>query len=115
MKTWDLVDYDVQFRKPEVIGGAEEGRAILVNLPAGESLTEHQVKERATVVVILGRVEISTTNGESAVGGAGTMVVFEPTERHSVKAVEDTRFLLLLAPWSLEDHSSIMPWSRVNS
>lgn len=115
MKFWDLIEYDVEYRKPEVIGGAEEGRAILINLPAGESLSEHQVKERATVVVIFGRLEISPVGGEKKTGGAGSMVVFEPSERHSVTAVEDTRFLLLLSPWSLEDHSSIMPWSRGES
>ena len=112
MKFWNLIDYDVKFRKPEVVGGAEEGRAVLINLPAGESLSEHQVRERATLIVILGRIEIITPGGAPADGGSGAMIAFEPSERHSVKAVEDSRFLLLLSPWSLEDHSSILPWSR---
>lgn len=112
MKTWNLIEHEVAPRKPEVLGASEEGRAILINLPAGDSLSEHQVRERATVVVISGEVEITTEEGETARGGVGTMVVFEPAERHSVLAREDSRFLLLLAPWSLEEHSSMMPWRR---
>lgn len=115
MKSWDLLEHEVEFRKPQVIGSVKEGRAILVNLPSGESMSEHQVHERATVIVVLGRIEIATEDGKSTTGGVGTMVVFEPSERHSVKAVEDSRFLLLLSPWSLEDHSSILPWSRDNA
>ncbi|MDQ2622758.1 MAG: cupin domain-containing protein [Actinomycetota bacterium] len=111
MESWDLNAYDVEPHKPEVLGTTEEGRAVLVNLPAGEEMGEHQVKERATVIVISGRLEIETEDGQSAAGGTGTMVVFRPAERHSVKAVEDSRFLLLLAPWSLEEHSSIDPWN----
>lgn len=112
MEAWDLVAYDVEPRKPQVIGSAEEGRAVLLNLPAGDSLAEHQVRERATVIVILGRIEITTDDGQTITGGAGTMVVFEPTERHSVKALEDSRFLLLLSPWPVEAHSSLDPYSR---
>jgi quercetin dioxygenase-like cupin family protein len=112
VNSWDLVDFDVEFRKPQVIGAAEDGRAVLVNLPAGESLSEHQVKERATIIVVAGQIEIRTADGQSTSGNVGTMVVFDPEERHAVRANEDSRFLLLLSPWSLEDHSSILPWSR---
>ncbi|MBK5111173.1 MAG: cupin domain-containing protein [Thermoleophilia bacterium] len=112
MKVWNLVEREVEPRKPQVIGASEEGRAILINLPAGDSLSEHQVRERATVVVLDGAVEITARDGQTASGGAGTMVVFEPAERHSLLAREDARFLLLLAPWASEDHSSMMPWHR---
>ena len=110
MKVWNLVEEVVEPRKPRVIGAAEEGRAILVNLPAGESLGEHQVRERATVIVLSGDLEISTADRPATGAGAGTMAVFEPTERHSVLARQDSRFLLLLAPWSSDEHSSMMPW-----
>jgi quercetin dioxygenase-like cupin family protein len=109
---WDLAEYRVEPHKPEILDSSEEGRAVLVNLPAGEEMGDHQVRERATVVVILGRLEIETPQGQSASAGPGSMVVFEPSERHSVKALEDSRFLLLLAPWSLDEHSSVQRWSR---
>lgn len=112
MHTWNLAEHVVEPRKPQVLGTTEEGRAILINLPAGGSLPDHQVRERATVVVVSGRLEITTAGGETATGGTGMMAVFEPSERHSVTALDDSRFLLLLAPWSLQEHSSLDPWSR---
>lgn len=112
MKTWDLAEYHVEPQKPEVIGSTEEGRAILVNLSAGDEMKEHQVKELATVIVISGEIEISTEDGQLVSGCNGTMVVFQPSERHSVRALENSRFLLLLAPWSLEEHSSVQPWKK---
>lgn len=112
MEFWDLVECQVEPLKPEILGTSKEGRAVLVNLPAGEEMGDHQVRERATVVVIFGRLEIATPQGESVNGGPGSMVVFEPSERHSVRALEDSRFLLLLAPWSLDEHSSVKRWSR---
>jgi quercetin dioxygenase-like cupin family protein len=113
MQTWNLAEHEVEPHKPQVLGSAEEGRAVLINLPAGDEMGDHQVRERATVVVISGRIEINTeADGQGITGGTGTMVVFEPSERHSVKAHEDSRFLLLLSPWSREDHASLDPWSR---
>ena len=112
MRTWNLADHEVQPQKPQVLGTSEEGRAVLVSLAAGDSLSDHHVRERATVVVLDGRLMITAGDGEQATGSTGTMVVFEPSEWHSVEALEDSRFLLLLAPWSLEEHSSLEPWSR---
>lgn len=112
MKVWNLAEHEVTPGKPQVLGTTSEGRAIIVSLAAGDSMADHQVRERATVVVIAGTIEIATGDAGKIVGEAGAMVVFEPSERHSVVAREDSRFLLLLAPWSLEEHSSLEPWSR---
>jgi quercetin dioxygenase-like cupin family protein len=112
MRTWDLAKHDVEPQKPRVLGTTREGRAVLVSLAAGDSMSDHQVRERATVVVVAGQLEIEPADGESITGRPGTMVVFEPAESHAVHASEDSRFLLLLAPWSLEEHSSLDPWSR---
>jgi hypothetical protein len=38
MQSWDLTGIDVQPRQPEVLTSAEEGRAIAIQLPAGEAL-----------------------------------------------------------------------------
>ena len=114
MHSWNLVEFDVEPHKPQVLGTTEEGRAVVVSLANGDSMPDHQVRERATVVVISGRLEINVQDGEPVDGGPGTMVVFEPSERHSILARENSRFLLLLAPWSLDEHSSLEPWSREN-
>jgi quercetin dioxygenase-like cupin family protein len=112
MKLWNLADREVEPHKPQVLATTEEGRAVLIDLTAGDSLPEHHVRERAIVLVVSGQLEIEDAEGEKRKCGAGTMAVFEPLESHSVNALEDSRFLLLLAPWSLEEHSSLEPWRR---
>ena len=59
---------------------------MLLEIPAGESLQDHQVHERAWVTVIDGEVEITTTAGQTVAGGSGLMVEFAPGERHAVLA-----------------------------
>jgi len=110
VKSWNLNDVEVEPRQPRVIGTRPEGRAIVVNLPAGESMEEHRVRERAVVVVCQGRIEVTDSDGREEAGSPGSMFMFEPEEPHSVTATDDSRFLLLLAPWSLENHSSMDPW-----
>ena len=107
MQIWDLANLDVKPRQPEVIESEESGRAIVIQLPAGEELGEHQVHERALLLVISGRVELDVESGDSAGGGAGLMAMWEPQERHAVRATEDSRLLLLLAPWPGPGHPSL--------
>ncbi len=52
--------------------------------------------------VIAGSVSITT--GAQTVSAAGTLVTFEPGERHSVRAESGARLLLLLAPWPAVSH-----------
>jgi quercetin dioxygenase-like cupin family protein len=79
---------------------------IVLNLPAGERLQEHQVHERACLVVVSGAVEISLPDGETASGGPGLVAVWEPAERHEVAATEDSLLFLVLAPWPGVGHPS---------
>jgi quercetin dioxygenase-like cupin family protein len=104
MRSWDISTIDVQPRQPVVLDSEDEGRAIVINLPAGEQLAEHQVHERAWVLVISGSVRIDLPDGESVSGGTGLLAVFDPAERHEVSAVEDARVLLVLAPWPGKGH-----------
>lgn len=103
MQHFDLSSLDVQPHQPRILQSERgEGRAIAINLPAGEELQDHEVHERAYVVVVDGEVEI--TGAESVTGGAGTLAIFDPRERHAVKAVSDARLLLVLAPWPGDGH-----------
>lgn len=105
MQTWDLRTLAVEPRKPEILQSARgEGRSIALHLPAGESLQEHEVHERAYVVVTDGAVEITDAAGRPVRGGPGFLAVFEPGERHEVRAREDARLLLILAPWPGAGH-----------
>ena len=95
MEHWDLRTVAVEPHQPVVLHSARgEARSILIALPAGEELQDHQVHERAYVVVIDGEVDLAGTRG-----GAGLAAVFDPNERHAVRAVTDARVFVVLAPW----------------
>ena len=105
MEHWDLSTLDVEPHKPQVLHSTRgEARSIALHLPAGEELQDHQVHERAHVVVISGEVEIEIDGGEIVTGGAGLLAVFDPNERHEVRARSDARLLLVLAPWPGPGH-----------
>ncbi len=105
METWDITALPIEAHKPQVLRSDAETRAIALHLPAGEQLQEHQVHERAYVLVASGEVEV-TQNGRTESGAAGFLCHFEPGERHSVKALSDARLLLVLAPWPGDGHPS---------
>ena len=88
---------------PRVLFTSPECRAVVVDLRSGEELGDHNVRERVIVHVVAGQVSVESRN-ETARCGAGTLVEFEPGERHSVRATSDARLLLLLAPWPAPGH-----------
>ena len=106
MESWNLNEIEVEPHKPQVLDSEQEGRAIVINLPAGEQLQEHQVYERAWLLVTEGEVEVDDSGGETVTGSAGTLFTFAPNERREVTAAGDARLLLLLAPWPGEGHPS---------
>lgn len=106
MQSWKLNEMDVEASKPQVLDSESEGRAIVINLPAGEKLSEHQVHERAWLVVAGGEVEVTDASGESVTGGPGLLTTFDPNERHEVTARSEARLLLVLSPWPGDGHPS---------
>jgi quercetin dioxygenase-like cupin family protein len=106
LQTWDTRSLDVQPHHPQVLHSEDEGRTILINLPAGEELQEHQVHERAWIFVVDGRVEIVDSQGNSFEAGPGGLALTAPKERHEVRAKDDSRLVLVLAPWPGEGHPS---------
>jgi quercetin dioxygenase-like cupin family protein len=105
MENWKLNELDVEPQKPQILDSEDEGRAIVINLPAGDQLKEHQVHERAWLLVTEGELEV-TSDGDSVTGGTGLLCVFDPNERHEVTAKSDARLLLVLSPWPGEGHPS---------
>ena len=100
MEHWDLTGLEVEPRQPQILDSKRgESRTIALKLAAGEGLAEHQVHERAHVIVIEGEVEIGDVSG-----GPGLLVIFDPGERHEVRAKTDARLLLVLAPWPGAGH-----------
>ena len=106
MKAWDIGGLDVKPHHPQVLLSEEEGRVVVIELPAGERLQEHQVHERAWLMVVSGKVEIDDSDGESLGGGGGLLAEFNPNERREIRALEDSRLLLLLSPWPGKGHPS---------
>lgn len=98
MDVYDLQRTDIRPHQPVVVASRPEGRAVALELPAGESLSDHEVHERAWVVVVDGLVEFDAAGGPVE-AGRGTLAVFDPGERHAVRAIQDTRLLMLLSPW----------------
>ena len=105
MDTWDVVELDVQPHQPEILRSDDETRVIAIALPAGEQLQEHQVHERAYLVVASGELEVEQ-GGNTVRGGPGFLAHFEPNERHEVRAASDAILILLLSPWPGEGHPS---------
>jgi quercetin dioxygenase-like cupin family protein len=106
MRNWDISTLDVQPHNPTVLDSEQEGRVIVIHLSSGERLQEHQVHERAWLLVVSGAIEISDSDGESIKGGPGLLAEFDPNERREVLATDESRLLLLLSPWPGEGHPS---------
>ena len=103
-KHWDLRDLDVAPRRPVILHSVRgQARSVALYLPAGEQLQDHQVHERAHLVVVDGEIEVSR-GADTVTGGPGFFAVFDPGERHEVRARSDARLLLVLAPWPGDGH-----------
>lgn len=100
MQTWDLTSIDAPdgTRDPVVLTTADGARAVLIVLAPGQELGEHEVKERAWMVVVEGRARI-TAGDQTIEGGPGTLATFKPEERRVVASDDGARVLFLLAPW----------------
>ena len=108
MDNWPLKDLKLQPHAPQILATTDDARAIALMIPAGESLQDHQVHERAWVVVIDGEVEIETGTGDPVKGSGGLLLAFAPNERHALHARSDARILLLLTPWPGAGHPGAM-------
>ena len=104
MERWHLPSIEASGRRePRVLFSRPGCRAVLIDLNAGDELGEHRTHEHAVLQVISGRLELVV--GERSVEcDEGTLVTFSRGETRSVRALESSRILLLLAPWPAEGH-----------
>jgi mannose-6-phosphate isomerase-like protein (cupin superfamily) len=105
VQSWDITTIEAPGGTvdPTVLTTDDGTRAIALRLEAGQAMNDHQVRERAWVVVVEGRAQIRS--GDEVVdGGVGTLVTFEPGERHAVSSEGGARLLLILAPWPGPGH-----------
>ncbi len=108
MDDWDLKRVAWRPHHPEILTSGDEGRAIVIDLPVGEMLKDHQVHEGAWIIVIDGEARITSQAGQTVEAQPGVLVQFAPQERHEVKALADSRILLLLTPWPGAGHPGTM-------
>ena len=105
METWTLPEIETPggSRSPVVLRSEDEARAVLLGLNPGQELGDHQVKEHAWIVVVEGSATFRA-GVETVEAPAGTLLRFEPDERHSVATESGAKILLLLAPWPGPGH-----------
>jgi quercetin dioxygenase-like cupin family protein len=108
MDDWDLKSPAWSPHHPEILSSSDGGRAILLDLPAGEMLQDHQVHEGAWITLVYGEVRITNRTNQTIDAQPGTLVQFAPQERHEVKALANSRLLLLLTPWPGPGHPGAM-------
>lgn len=108
MQSWDLKAVEAEPHQPRILASADDARTVMLFLPAGEELQEHEVHERARIVVVDGEVDVTTPAGEATAASAGHLFEFDPGERHTVAARSDARLLLILTPWPGDGHPGAM-------
>jgi quercetin dioxygenase-like cupin family protein len=109
MESWDLKTVEVEPRQPRILASGDDARSIVLNLPEGEEMQEHEVHERARLIVIDGVVDVTTESGEDfANARAGHLFEFDPGERRTIVARSDARLLYVLSPWPGDGHPGAM-------
>jgi quercetin dioxygenase-like cupin family protein len=90
-------------REPRVLFSRPGCRAVLIDLNAGDELGDHRTHEHAVLQVVSGRLALAVGD-RRAECEPGTLITLQPGETRSVQAIEQSRILLLLAPWPGEGH-----------
>jgi quercetin dioxygenase-like cupin family protein len=108
MQNWDLKNVEAEPHQPRILASADDARTIVLDLPAGEELQEHEVHERARLVIVSGEVDVTMPAGEAVSASAGHLFEFDPAERHTVTAKSNARLLLILSPWPGDGHPGAM-------
>ena len=108
MQNWDLNNVEAEPSQPQILASAEDARTIVLDIPAGEELQEHEVHERARLVVVRGEIDVTVPAGGSTPARSGHLFEFDPGERRTVTAKSDARLLLILSPWPGDGHPGAM-------
>ncbi|HMI80723.1 MAG TPA: hypothetical protein VK480_02940 [Solirubrobacterales bacterium] len=99
---------EVEPHQPRILASADDARTILLQLSSGEEMQEHEVHERARVLVVDGDVDVTAEGGDFASAGAGHLFEFAPGERRTIVARSDARLLMVLSPWPGDGHPGAM-------
>jgi len=110
VQSWPVKEIEVPegTRRAEALETVDGARAIIIRLTPGEELGEHQVRERAWLMVVDGSARIEA-GGDVVEAGSGTLLTFEPDERHKVSSVSGTRIVMILSSWPADGHYPVWP------
>jgi quercetin dioxygenase-like cupin family protein len=108
MQSWNLKAVEAEPHQPRILASADDARTIVLVLPAGEQLQEHEVHECARLLVVEGEIEVEPVGGDAVAAAAGHLFEFAPGERRTVSARSDARMLLMLSPWPGDGHPGAM-------
>jgi quercetin dioxygenase-like cupin family protein len=108
MKSWDVTALAAEPQMPRILSSSEEARVVVLALAAGERLQDHEVHERAWIVVVAGQITVTAGVEGPVRGEPGALFEFAPQERREIVAQSDARLLLLLAPWPGDGHPGAM-------
>jgi quercetin dioxygenase-like cupin family protein len=108
VQSWDLRSIEAESHQPQILASADDARTILLTLPAGGELQEHEVHERARILVVDGAVDVTVASGDVSPARAGHLFEFDPGERRTIRALDDARLLLILTPWPGDGHPGAM-------
>ena len=103
MKSWDVTQIEDAggSRSPAVLETVDGARAIVIRLAPGQELGEHQVRERAWLTIVVGEARFEA-GLDVVVGGPGTLLMFEPGERHRIESEQGAQVILILSSWPSE-------------
>src|SRR6476659_4841687 len=116
VQSWNVKEIEVPegTRRAEALETVDGARAIIIRLTPGEELGEHQVRERAWLMVVDGSARIEA-GGDIVEAGSGTLLTFEPDERHQVSSVDGARIVMILSSWPADGHYPIWPGDPIPS
>ena len=105
MQSWNVTTIEAPegTRLAEVLETVDGARAIVIRLAPGEELGDHQVRERAWLVVVEGTARVEA-GGDVVEAGPATLLTFEPGERHSVASAGGARIVMILSSWPGDGH-----------
>jgi len=96
----------VAAHQPQILRSDDDAnRVIVLLLPQGECLQEHQVHEHALVFLVRGKLLVSAGASERTLS-APSLIHFDPGESHEVRAISECQLVLCLAPWPGPGHPS---------
>ena len=105
---WDLKTVEAEPRQPAILASAEDARTILLHLPAGGELQEHEVPSGRGWSSSTARSTSPRPRWRDGAGEGRSLFEFDPGERRTIAARSDARLLLILSPWPGDGHPGAM-------